>query len=961
MKILPAIVICSVVLLAAACGDSAETGPQTIDTQQQDMDQSGEDTTPRFADTTDDLDSSKYTDHRNVDYLGGDSEVVGLDTGYEGSFGWPCEDGDECISGYCVESQSGQVCTTICITECPEGWECIQDTAATPDLIFVCLPNFLSLCMPCMAHVECYSSGFDTGARCVDLGGAGAFCGAKCTDEAPCPPGWVCDEADLVSGQTATQCVPVDDECDCTEYATNKNAMTSCYFENEDGLCPGVRNCAADGLSDCDAATPAAEDCNGIDDDCDGDVDEALGTTTCGLGICEHTIDNCTEGIGQDCDPLEGSQYEICNGMDDSCDGNTDEGYLDTDIDGIADCLEADDDGDGVPDDLDNCPKIENEDQADFDLDTIGDVCDPDDDNDLVGDEDDCQPFNNDIHPGADEVCNDLDDDCDGDVDENMGETTCGLGVCEHSVEACEGGVSTACDPLEGSSEEACDGLDNDCDGAADNGFSDLDEDGEADCMDLDDDGDGVDDLDDNCPEVPNEDQADFDDDGAGDACDEDDDDDTSPDELDCEPLNPAVFPGAAEVCNGESEDCDDDVDEGLGTTTCGLGPCEHTVDNCLDGVPQDCDPFEGSSDEVCDGEDNDCNGVADNGFPDLDQDGEADCVDLDDDGDGVDDLDDNCPEVPNEDQADLDDDGAGDACDEDDDGDDFNDDVDCQPLNPMVFPGAPEVCNGVDDDCDDEIDEELGVAVCGLGPCEHMVPVCLDGVPQECDPFEGSLDEECDGVDTDCDGLADNGFPDQDQDGEADCMDLDDDGDDVPDDEDCEPLNPEIPSCAGKVCGDDGCGDSCGSCGGGTTCADGECVCLPNCAGKNCGSDGCGGICGSCGSNYTCSGGTCTCVPNCSGKSCGSNGCGGSCGGCSWGYYCSGYSCKCGPPPGWGIQGGQCKPSCGKLLNMHNLPNAGAGCCNNGCNAQQAGDVWSSYDCKNCCASWSDGGGCSP
>ncbi|MBM4320119.1 MAG: hypothetical protein FJ125_09190, partial [Deltaproteobacteria bacterium] len=71
-----------------------------------------------------------------------------------------------------------------------------------------------------------------------------------------------------------------------------------------------------------------------------------------------------------------------------------------------------------------------------------------------------------------------------------------------------------------------------------------------------------------------------------------------------CDPMEGA----AAEVCDGIDNDCDDDVDEDLGTTTCGVGPCAHTVDNCVGGVAQECDPFAGATPEICDGIDNDCN-----------------------------------------------------------------------------------------------------------------------------------------------------------------------------------------------------------------------------------------------------------------------------------------------------------------------------------------------------------------
>jgi len=55
------------------------------------------------------------------------------------------------------------------------------------------------------------------------------------------------------------------------------------------------------------------------------------------------------------------------------------------------------------------------------------------------------------------------------------------------------------------------------------------------------------------------------------------------------------------------------------------------------------------------------------------------------------------------------------------------------------------------------------------------------------------------------------------------------------------------IPSCGVAVCGDDGCGGSCGTCGEGLACSEGSCACVPNCGSAVCGDDGCGGSCGSC------------------------------------------------------------------------------------------------------------------
>jgi hypothetical protein len=73
----------------------------------------------------------------------------------------------------------------------------------------------------------------------------------------------------------------------------------------------------------------------------------------------------------------------------------------------------------------------------------------------------------------------------------------------------------------------------------------------------------------------------------------------------------------------------------------------------------------------------------------------------------------------------------------------------------------------------------------------------------------------------------------------------------------------------------------------------DGEPVCgtcQPSCAGKSCGDDGCGGVCGTCPMGAACNAqGACfSCTPNCTGKTCGDDGCGGSCGACPTGSGCS-------------------------------------------------------------------------
>ncbi len=69
--------------------------------------------------------------------------------------------------------------------------------------------------------------------------------------------------------------------------------------------------------------------------------------------------------------------------------------------------------------------------------------------------------------------------------------------------------------------------------------------------------------------------------------------------------------------------------------------------------------------------------------------------------------------------------------------------------------PPNPELCNGVDDDADGEIDEGFEPVVCGEGACRREMPGCTNGAVTECMPFSPT-DETCNGIDDDCDGTVD-------------------------------------------------------------------------------------------------------------------------------------------------------------------------------------------------------------
>jgi len=176
----------------------------------------------------------------------------------------------------------------------------------------------------------------------------------------------------------------------------------------------------------------------------------------------------------------------------------------------------------------------------------------------------------------------------------------------------------------------------------------------------------------------------------------------------------------SAEVCNGVDDDCDSEVDEGLGTLTCGVGACSRTVAACVNGQPGQCVPGAPTA-ELCNGIDDNCNGATDEGF------------------------------------------NVGSAC--------TAGVGACARSGVMVCsadrggtfcnatPGAPttEVCNGVDDNYG-QVNDDLGTLTCGEGACSRTVAACTNGQPGQCTPGSPSP-ETCNGVDDDCDGTTDNGF----------------------------------------------------------------------------------------------------------------------------------------------------------------------------------------------------------
>ncbi|WP_338237876.1 putative metal-binding motif-containing protein [Persicobacter diffluens] len=572
--------------------------------------------------------------------------------------------------------------------------------------------------------------------------------------------------------------------------------------------------------TDCDDANKdinpnATEIADGIDNNCNGQIDEGIADDD-GDGIL-NPVDNCPtvpnpdqkiptwyadsdgDGFGNpnqsqqactkpngyvnnntDCNDnnknINPNAPEIADGIDNNCNGQIDEGI-------------ADDDGDGILNPVDNCPTVANPDQkiptwyADTDGDGFGNpnqsqqACTKP--NGYVADNTDCDDANKDINPNAPEIADGIDNNCNGQIDEGIADDdgdgilnpvdNCptvanpdqkiptwyadsdgdGFGNPNQSQQACtkpNGYVNnnTDCNDnnknINPNAPEIADGIDNNCNGQIDEGIAD-------------DDGDGILNPNDNCPTVPNPDQkiptwyADNDGDGFGNpnqsqqAC-------KKPngyvaDNTDCDDANKDINPNAPEIADGMDNNCNGQIDEGIADDDGDgiLNPVDNcpTVANPDQKIPSwyadsdgdgfgnpnqsqqactkpngyvadntDCDDankdINPNATEIADGMDNNCNGQIDEGI-------------ADDDGDGILNPIDNCPTVPNPDQkiptwyADSDGDGFGNpnqsqqACKKP--NGYVADNTDCDDANKDINPNAPEIADGMDNNCNGLIDED--------------------------------------------------------------------------------------------------------------------------------------------------------------------------------------------------------------------------------------------------------------
>ena len=629
--------------------------------------------------------------------------------------GAPCDTDEACISGLCVgvPGVAGQsVCSVVCLTDadCGDGLDCVPVTTGA---------DGISACLPVDTCLDGDGDGFGLGAACL---------GTDCDDTAA-----------SVNPRGEEVCDGVDNDCDGLPDDSPTDAGRACETGFAGGCAQGVTVCEADAILCQPSVLPSAEVCDGIDNDCDGAADEdetgePLSRScydgpagTAGVGLCSSGRQSCSAGDFGGClgQVLPGA--EICDDLDNDCDGLPDDEttevnwYLDADRDGY---------GSAAAPPVFSCVR------------PAGYVLNADDCDDTLAS----------ASPVGVEVAGDgIDQDCDGtedcfvDMDSDGFASTSVVRSadtdCSDPGEVGRSMPGGDCDDADGQTypgafEIVGNEADNDCDGA-EICFADRD-------------GDGVRTAD----EVPSDNVVCTD---AGEGR-------LASVSGDCDDRDAAIRPGQSEICNGVDDDCNNSIDDritfrryfldrdgdGYGATgsspTSSCAVLDGFVENDLDCADSDPGVKPGAEELTGDGIDQNCDG-RELCFVDGDNDGfrtifsissiDADCADS---GEAL---------------------VAAPA-------------TDCNDANRLIRPGATElVGDGVDQDCDGGelcfIDADADgyrllttvsspdAACDGLGEARSTAPT------GDCDDTNLSIRpgavELCNGEDDDCDGTPDDGL----------------------------------------------------------------------------------------------------------------------------------------------------------------------------------------------------------
>jgi len=403
-----------------------------------------------------------------------------------------------------------------------------------------------------------------------------------------------CIDSNAAVNPGATEvCDGVDNDCD----GQIDESLTPPAADNQNGICSGaVKTCnGVSGWVNDYSSVPSYQaeesNCDNKDNDCDGTVDEGYNvgdSCTNGVGACQvqGTLVCAQNQLGATCNATPGTPTaEVCNGVDDDCDGIVDEGIFDTPTScGIGECAAKGLLTCAYGSPVDTCkagtPATE--------------ICDNKDNNCNGSIDDDIAPRSTENQNGlcsgnvetcsagewrsgtknylpVDEVCDssNLDENCSGESNEGCkcenGDTqACGVssvGACSMGTQTCADGAWGSCVGSINPTTEVCDGVDNDCDGQIDEGvtttfYHDADLDGYGNDKD------------------------------STEAC-------SAPvgdvdNGRDCDDSDPAIHPGATEICDNQvDEDCDGIAQECL---TGSITICKYSDFGTIGQYEQDTD-----------------------------------------------------------------------------------------------------------------------------------------------------------------------------------------------------------------------------------------------------------------------------------------------------------------------------------------------------------------------------------
>lgn len=344
----------------------------------------------------------------------------------------PCKADYQCTGGACLEIGGQGECATSCEDDngCPGGYVCGADASGTRAGKF---------CQPRSGSCDCTPDFAGAVRTCVNENEVGTCYGVETCDP---EQGW---QGCTATTATAEACDGRDNDCNAL---VDDGLESNVPCENETpgiGVCSGVRVCVGTQGFVCTAGVPAVERCDFIDNDCDGETDNVPGrgeacVNTTGSGSCPG-VNVCQDGALVCLGRVPSG--ELCNYEDDDCDGQTDNGF--------GNLYETCSVSTGV------CQRF-------------GTV--------LCADDGGSSACNAIAGPSSEERCDGLDNNCDGQSDEGftgLGEVCAsGVGVCRgFGTRACKAdGSGTECSAVAGTaSAEVCDLLDNNCDGATDEAF----------------------------------------------------------------------------------------------------------------------------------------------------------------------------------------------------------------------------------------------------------------------------------------------------------------------------------------------------------------------------------------------------------------------------------------------------------------------------------------------------------